>query len=51
MTDDEIKAAVAARLDAEEAAGQPRTITNPKILADLGPHIMTPSADGEPPTT
>ncbi len=35
MTDDEIETAVQARLDAEEAAGIPRTITNPVVLAEL----------------
>jgi hypothetical protein len=36
MTDEEIKAAVEARIAKEEAAGIPRTITDPKILAALG---------------
>jgi hypothetical protein len=36
MSNEDIKAAVEARIAREEAAGIPRTIIDPKILAGLG---------------
>jgi hypothetical protein len=47
MTRDEIIAAARAAVDAEEAAGVPRTIADPKVLADLA-RIVRDALDRAP---
>ncbi len=48
MSPEEIKAAVAARIDAEEVAGIPRTISDPAVLADLA-RIVVEAEHGHAP--